>query len=126
LALYIKSKRQDRTGIGTLKSADGRAVTTLVKKAGLLKKQFKSVFTTDNDEIHTLRLDNNRASHPIIPNFEITVPRVYNLLSKTNINKSPGPDNIHLYFLKETANEIAPMLAHLFQQSLNCGVVPND
>ena len=56
---YIKSKRQDRTGIGTLKSTDGRAVTTPVKKAELLNKQFKSVFTTDNDEICTLRLDNN-------------------------------------------------------------------
>ena len=93
---YIKSKRQDRTGIGTLKSTDGRAVTTPVKKAGLLNKQFKSVFTLIMiSEICTLRLDNNRASHPIIPDFEITVPGVYNLLSKTNINKSPAPDNIH-------------------------------
>ena len=41
---YIKSKRQDRTGISTLKSVDGRVVTTPAEKAELLNKQFKSVF----------------------------------------------------------------------------------
>ena len=56
--------------------------------------------------------------------MEITI-WVFNFLSKSNIYKSPDPDNIHLYFLKEAAYEIAPMLT-LFQQSLDSRVVPND
>ena len=61
--------------------------------------------------------------YPTIPDFEITAPGVYSLLSKSNMHISPGPDNIHPYFLKETANENIPMLT---QQSLNCGTIPND
>ena len=40
------------------------------------------------------------------------------------MNKSTGPDNIHAAFLKNTAFETAPLLTHLFQQSLRSGIVP--
>jgi len=49
---------------------------------------------------------------------------VRNLLAKHNTNKSPGPDNIHAAFLKHIASEIAPLLTHLFQQSLRNGIIP--
>lgn len=39
-------------------------------------------------------------------------------------HKSPGPDGIEALFLRNIANEIAPMLTHLFQQSLYSGVLP--
>ena len=39
-------------------------------------------------------------------------------------NKSPGPDNIHAAFLKQVASKIAPLLKHLFHQSLTEGTVP--
>ena len=60
----------------TLKSADGKAVTTPSEKADLLNKQFKSVFTTDNDNLHTHDPRNNEL-HPAIPDIEITIPGVY-------------------------------------------------
>ena len=37
--------------------------------------------------------------------------------------KSPGPDGIHSYALKETATKVSPMLTHIFQQSLSTGVL---
>ena len=40
--------------------------------------------------------------------------------------KATGPDAISACFLKETANEIAPMLTCLFNQSLATGEVPQD
>ena len=43
----------------------------------------------------------------------------------SNPQKSVGPDNIPACFLKNTANEIAPMLTHLFQLSLRTGVLPS-
>ena len=42
------------------------------------------------------------------------------------MNKSPRPDNIHGTFLKHTASEFAPLLTHLFQQSLDSGTVPTS
>ena len=46
--------------------------------------------------------------------------------SKTEINphKATGPDNVPARVLKETAPVIAPMLTHLFQQSLNTSEIP--
>ena len=50
----------------------------------------------------------------------------YNLLSNCNPYKSPGPDNVHNYVLREIAADIAPLLTHLFQQSLRTDTLPND
>ena len=47
-----------------------------------------------------------------------------NLLENLNTNKSLGPDKIHAAFLKHVAFEIAPLLTHLYQQSLRNGTVP--
>ena len=54
------------------------------------------------------------------------VPGIYNLLSNCNPHKSPGHDNVHNYVLRETAADIAPLLTHLFQQSLRTGTLSND
>ena len=43
---------------------------------------------------------------------------LYYLLSNCNPHKYPGPDNVHNYILRETTVEVAPLLTHLFQQTL--------
>ena len=68
--------------------------------------------------------DMGASPYPPIPNIDITVNGVRNLLDQCDMNKSPGPDNIHGTFLKHTASEFAPLLTHLFQQSLDSGTVP--
>ena len=42
------------------------------------------------------------------------------------MNKSPGPDEIHLKFLYELREELSKPLTRLFQLSLSKGVVPQD
>ena len=42
-----------------------------------------------------------------------------------NSEKSPGHDRFNGLFLKNTATEIVPMLTHLLQQSLECGISPS-
>ena len=42
------------------------------------------------------------------------------------VNKAAGPDDITPRLLKESAKEIAPVLASIFQQSLDEGTLPND
>jgi hypothetical protein len=44
---YIKSRKQDTMGIGTLKN-NGVLAETAEQKAEMLNSQFKSVFTTEN------------------------------------------------------------------------------
>ena len=56
----------------------------------------------------------------------INVYRVHKLLSDLNPFKATGLDAISAWFLKETANEIAPMLVCRFNQSLATGEIPQD
>ena len=82
---------------------------------------FKSVFTEKGSK----NIPHKGTSlYPSIPTFEIITQEVYNILSNLNPCKSPGPDSIHLYALKATAAEVSPMLTHIFQQSLDSGIVP--
>ena len=43
-----------------------------------------------------------------------------------NQNKTSGPDSMKPVVLKNLCNEIAPLLAVIFQKSLNTGQVPKD
>ena len=48
------------------------------------------------------------------------------LLKGLNPSKALGPDELHPRVLKELANELGPVFAHLFQQSLNTGEIPKE
>ena len=119
---YIKAQRQEHTGISVLKAPiDGHTITDPSEKANILNQYFKSVFTEEGSK----NIPHKGTSlYPSIPTFEITTQEVYNILSNRNPCKSPGPDSIHPYALKATAAEVSPMLTHIFQQSLDSGIVP--
>ena len=119
---YIKTKRKDHTGIGTLKDpVNGQPITDPASKADILNQHFKSVFTTeDRSNIP----DKGSSPYPSIADFRITSEGVYRVLSNCNPHKSPGPDAIHPYALKATATEVTPILTHIFQTSLESGTVP--
>ena len=79
------------------------------------------MFTNENFE----SIPNKGASpFPSISDFQVTMQGIHRLLLNLDPHKPPGPDNIRGRFLKQTASEIAPLLTHLFQQSLNSGEVP--
>ena len=118
---YVKSKRQDNVGIGALKNQANDMVTDSTEKAEILNKQFKSVFTVEDTSTVP---DKGTSPYPSIPDINVTLNGVRNLLLKSDLNKSAGPDNIHAAFLKHTAFETAPLFTHLFQQSLRKGIVP--
>ena len=118
---YIKGKCQDNVEIGALKNRANDMITDSLEKAKILSKQFKSAFTVEDTSTIP---DRGISPYPSIPDIAITLNGVRNLLLKSDVNKSTGPDNIHAAFLKHTAYEIAPLLTHLFQQSLRNGIVP--
>ena len=66
----------------------------------------------------------NPNTNPSIDPLNISVGGVIAQLSVLNPNKAPGPDEIPPWFMKEYANEIAPALTKIFQESVDSGVVP--
>ena len=48
------------------------------------------------------------------------------LLTGLNPSKALGPDEFHPRVLKELANELGPVFAHLFQQSLDTSETPKE
>ena len=112
---YIKSKKQDHTGVGAL-NYQGNSYTDSKDKANIFADYFSSVFTHE-DTSHTPELDG--APLPSISPLQIHVDGVYHLLQKINIHKATGSDNLPARFLNEVAREIAPALTVIFQASLN-------
>ena len=51
---------------------------------------------------------------------------VAKLLDGLNILKAPGPDGLNARVLKECSNEISPILALIFNESLARGDVPDE
>ena len=51
--------------------------------------------------------------------IDIEINGVIKLLNDINPNKTIGPDNIHIRFLKETWSEIAPALVLMYQASIH-------
>ena len=46
-------------------------------------------------------------------------------LGNLSSSKSTGPDNIHIKLLKDSKEVVAPLLAHIFNVSINNGIFPN-
>ena len=120
---YIKARRQEKIGISTLKSPNGDTVTDPTKMADILNNHFHSVFTVEQDNSTPCK---GPSLYPTMQHFEITTEGVFNILHTLNPQKSPGPDGLHPFALKATANEISPVLTHLFQQSIDSGDIPSD
>ena len=118
---YVKSKRQDHSGISTLISTMGTIAFESSEKTEAFNKCFKSVFTVEDLSYIP---DKGTSPYPAIPEINITLQGATNLLSRCDPHKSPDPDNLHAAFLKQVSMEIAPMLTHLFQQSLRDISIP--
>ena len=118
---YIRSKRMENQGIPTLKSQGTQHILD-EDKAQALADQFKSVFTQENlDQIPFMP-----TNLPSIDDIHVTTEGVLKLLQGLNIHKASGPDDICPRMLKESAEEIAPILRDIFQQSLDSGELPED
>ena len=121
---YIKSKREDNVGVSPLKE-DGKLHVTAVKKCEILARQFRSVFTNDNDDPQSDVLLHG-PSYPPIEELIITDTGVAKLLADINPSKASGPDEIPCRLLKELAQELAPVFASPFRQSIHTGDLPSS
>ena len=85
-------------------------------------EEFSSVFThEDTNSIPWLGPAKKK-----ITDVKVSVEGVKKLLQNLKPNKAAGPDRIPNRVLKELAEELAPIIAALFTQSLETGTVPRD
>jgi exonuclease III len=118
---YLKYTRTENIGIATLKSGETLHISDK-DKAEALNRQFQSVFTVDDDNIP----NKGPPRYPSIPDLSIGEEGVRKQLSSINARKACGPDEIPAKFLYDYAEQLSPMLSHLYQQTFDTGEVPSD
>ena len=83
---------------------------------------FHSVYSKSTTDVKLLATD------VVNPNllFEVTTtaPELEGILSKFDVNKAPGVDNLPARILRTCAKELSIPLAHLFNLSLRTGKKP--
>ena len=120
---YVKSKKQENTGISPFLNQDGFLHSRSTSKAQILNHQFQSVYTKENlTNIPDLGQSKIPSMKPII----ISTPPVIKLLKHLIPHKASGPDNIPTRLLIMVAEEIALMLTTIFQTWLDSATVPAD
>ena len=67
-----------------------------------------------------------RRSAPFMDSIVVSTKGVIQLLKGFTPLKALGPDELHPRVLKELANELGPVFAHLFKQYLDTGEIPKE
>ena len=119
---YVKSQRQDSIGVPPLKR-NGQLYSGSAKKASILSDQFQSAFTPDSGNTAP-ELEGNH--YPSISALHVSTSEIAKLLVNLKVRKASGPDDIPARALRELAQELAPPLSFVFNQSLTSGVIPDD
>ena len=125
---YIKSKWTDNIAVSGIKSGGILHQDSKAKAYGL-NQQFKSIFTKEKKLIKypnwKVRLRDIKLIYPF-KNILISRHMVLKTFEKHYYEKASGSDIISNIALKECANEIAPVLSHIFQLSIDAGELPKD
>ena len=120
---YIKGLRSERTGVAPLRDTEkGVSKSDPMTQAKMLNEQFASVFTIEKTEVPNL----GPSPHQSMDDIHVEAAGVAKLLHELKPEKAAGPDGVSTRLLKETANEIAPVLAFIFNTTLKLGEVPKD
>ena len=121
---FIKSKRNDNSGVSPLKDpSSGITYSDSGKKADILNNKFSSVFNKDESSAIP---DKGPSPHPSMNNIHVNEGGIRKLLSGLKPHKAAGCDGIPSRLLKELHVELAPILTLFFQASINQGTIPTD
>ena len=120
---YVREVQGNRSKVNSLKDEKGKMYSGGLEKANLLNSYFKTVFTDtlDSDVV----MVNNRFDRKM-PEIEISLQGIENLLKSISPNKSPGPEEIPARVFRDLGPEIAPYLQVVFNKSLTESKVPKD
>ena len=118
---FIKSLRKDAFGITSLRE-NGVLKTDTKEKVNICNRLYQSAFTREDDSDPP-----SKGASPFSFMGDMTVdPKgVAKLLNRLNVHKASGPDGLNARVLKECSNEISPILALIYNESLTRGNVPD-
>ena len=119
---HIKAQKKDRTGTAPLKE-NGLLVSEAKGKAGILNRQYQSVFSQEDPSDIP---EPDEAESPEMPRIAVTEEGVLKLLSNLQEAKASGPDLIPPKILKAAAKPLSRSLALLFNSSLESSTLPQD
>ena len=123
---YVNNKRQAKSTVSNLYKAGTNKkefYESDIENATALGKQFYSVFTIDTNEPCDVEQNSDADSKLSIDFSKEVILEKINFLKE---NKSPGPDEVSVRILKELAEELAPCLSIIFQNSYNTSKIPNS
>ena len=119
---FVQSKTKIKEDIQCIIEENGEIHSENKEKAELLNTFFTSVFTNEDSEtIPVFPIRTNKKLEEI----NIDDIEVQKLLERVKETKSPGPDELHPKFVKETAKVLTTPISILFRKSLAEGKLPD-
>ena len=122
---YVRSKQNVRDRVGPLEDNAGNKITQGILMAEELNMHFSSVFTREDTSslpVPETKFEGSEGER--LGQLVVTPEVVANKINNMKENKSPGVDGIAPKILKETVEQICTPLAHVFNMSLQEGIVP--
>src|SRR6184192_3994374 len=124
---YVRSKQRSKVRVGPLKDSAGNIVSDSGAIADLLNSYFSSVFTVENISSIPNPISNfDFTNSQTFSDISVDEKLVYGKLSKMNISKSQGPDELNPKLIFELRNELCKPLTYLFNMSIQASVIPQD
>ena len=123
---YVQEQTKTNTGVQVLKNTDGSLSNSNELKANTLNSFFSSVFTREDISSVPKMEACSKSDGTAVADIIITPLAVQNILKELNPNKAQGPDGIPPRVLKEISKEISKPLCHLFNKTIEEGVLPED
>ena len=122
---YVRSKQNVRDRVGPLEDNAGNIIIQGVLMAEELNMHFSSVFTReDTSALPAPQTKFEGSEGERLGQLVVTPEVVANKINNMKENKSPGVERIAPKILKETVEQICTPLAHVFNLSLQEGIVP--
>jgi hypothetical protein len=121
---YVKNRTKTRQSVGPLKDEAGNTVSDSGKMADLLNKTFGMAFTREDRNVIPEPEEQHEGEE--LGQIFVTVRDVKQKIKKLRREAASGPDGIGPAILMEMNNELAPVLACIFNKSLRTGEVPDD
>ena len=119
-----------RESIGPLMDPGGNLVSNEAGMATLINNHFASVFTVENTNelprLDTAQADAADHACATLDTVQFTSAIVEEKLSKLEVHKSVGPDNMHPRVLKELKGCLSASLADIFTRSMATAEVPDE
>ena len=122
---YVRNKKNVRDKVGPLEDNGGDIITGGFLMAEELNVHFSSVFTRKyTSSLPVPETTFNGSEGERLGQLIITPEVVASKINNMKENKSPGVDGISPKTLKETVEQMSTPLAHVFNMSLQEGIVP--